>query len=162
MTHERRWILDEDGVGALGAALGARVARGDALALVGPLGAGKSALARAVLYGSGVDRRVRVASPTFTIVQEYEGRVPLHHADLYRLGGEDDLDEVGLFDRGLDAVLVVEWADRFPGCFPADALWVTLEIVDALTRAVHARGEGARCARLLEGLDAIPDVGPQR
>jgi len=150
MHHEQRWTLDEDGVRALGAALGARAAPGDVVALVGPLGAGKSTLARALVYGAGVDPRVRVASPTFTIVQEYAGRLPVHHADLYRLGVEDELDELGLFERALDAALVVEWADRFPARIPADALWIELMLLDAHTRAAFAHGDGARCARLLD------------
>lgn len=149
MHTEHRWILDEDGVRALGATLGARAERGDVVALVGPLGAGKSVLSRALVYAAGVDPAVRVASPTFTIVQEYAGRIPVHHADLYRLGVEDELDEIGLFERALDAVLVVEWADRFPARVPPDALWIELALLDANARAVRAHGDGARCARLL-------------
>lgn len=149
MHTEQRWTLDEDGVRALGASLGARAQRGDVIALVGPLGAGKSVLSRALVYGAGVDPRVRVASPTFTIVQEYAGRIPVHHADLYRLGMDEELDEIGLFERALDAALVVEWADRFPSRVPPDALWIELALVDAQTREVRAHGDGARCARLL-------------
>ena len=152
MPLEQRWTLDEDGVRALGETLGARAAPGDVIALVGPLGAGKSALSRAIVYGAGVDPRVRVASPTFTIVQEYAGRIPVHHADLYRLVLDEELDEIGLFERAHDALLAVEWADRFPARIPGDALWIELAIIDAATRAVTLRGDGPRCARLL-GID---------
>lgn len=149
MDPERRWMLDEDGVRTLGRALGGTLAPGDVVALTGPLGAGKSVLARAMVYGAGVPGSVRVASPTFTIVQEYAGRLPVHHADLYRLAHASELDEIGLFERALDAALVVEWADRFPSQVPADALWIELAHLDATTRALRAHGAGARVARLL-------------
>ena len=149
MRLELRRVLDEAGVTALGRALGAALAPGDVLALVGPLGAGKSALARAVLYGAGLDPRARVASPTFTLVQEHPARFPVHHADVYRLTHARDLDEVGLLERD-DVATLIEWADRFPEVIPGDALWVQLAVVDERTRAVCASGEGPRAARLID------------
>lgn len=164
MSTLRCWSLDEDGVRALGAAVGSALAVGDVVALVGPLGAGKSALARAAVYGAGVSERVRVASPTFTVVQEYLGRIPVHHADLYRLGFAEELDEIGLFDRGADAAMLIEWADRFPERIPADAMWLELEIVDEARREVRARGEGARVERLVRAASrgVIPGPVPPR
>ena len=149
MTHEHRGDLDEAGVTALGHRLGVAHAPGDVLALVGPLGAGKSALARAVLYGAGLDPRARVASPTFTLVQEHPARFPVHHADVYRLTHPRDLDEVGLLERD-DVATIIEWADRFPEVIPGDALWVELTVTDEFTRAVRLWGEGPRAARLID------------
>ena len=149
MTHEHRVDLDEAGVTALGRRLGAVLAPGDVLALVGPLGAGKSALARAVLYGAGLDPRARVASPTFTLVQEHPARIPVHHADVYRLTHPRDLDEVGLLERD-DVATIIEWADRFPEVIPGDALWVELGVIDEFTRALRLRGRGPRAARLID------------
>jgi tRNA threonylcarbamoyl adenosine modification protein YjeE len=149
MTHEHRGDLDESGVLALGHRLGLALAPGDVLALVGPLGAGKSALARAVLYGAGLDPRARVASPTFTLVQEHPARFPVHHADVYRLTHPRDLDEVGLLERD-DVATIIEWADRFPEVIPGDALWVELTVTDEFTRAVRLWGEGPRAARLID------------
>ena len=100
---------------ALGHALGEVVRPGDVIALVGDLGAGKTVLARGIARGLGVAPK-SVSSPTFTLVNLLtDGRVPLCHADLYRLERDSDLVETGLDDviRGEDHVVVIEWADRF-------------------------------------------------
>lgn len=153
MSLERRWTLDEAALLALGGALGASLAPGDVVALTGPLGAGKSVLSRAAVYGAGVDPSVRVASPTFTVVQEYAGRIPVHHADLYRLSHDDELDEVGLLDRGEEAALLIEWAERFSHRMPADALFIELAIVDGDRRALLAKGAGPKAERLIAAMD---------
>jgi tRNA threonylcarbamoyl adenosine modification protein YjeE len=141
-----------------GVALGVAARRGDVIALTGGLGAGKTFLAQAIARGAGVPPEVRVASPTFTIVQSYRGRLPVFHADFYRLGGAAELDEIGLFDLSAEGLAVVEWADRFPELVPAVALWVQLERTSALRRRLvgAARGEPAR--RLL----AAARAGAQR
>jgi tRNA threonylcarbamoyladenosine biosynthesis protein TsaE len=129
--------------------VGARAEAGDVIALVGGLGAGKTFLAQHLAHGAGVSPTVRVTSPTFTLVQEHAGRVPFVHADLYRLGDVDELREVGLFEANAGAVVVVEWADRFPEAVPRDALWIDLSVLSPSIRRVFARGEGERAGRLL-------------
>jgi tRNA threonylcarbamoyl adenosine modification protein YjeE len=125
---------------------------GDVIALVGGLGAGKTFLAQSIVHGAGVPDEVRVTSPTFTIVQSYVGaRLPVMHADLYRLGSANEVDEIGLFDEGAEGLVVVEWADRFVDAVPRDALWVELRKHDgnALVRTIVAGGSGDRVERLL-------------
>ena len=129
--------------------VGARALPGDVIALVGGLGAGKTFLAQHLAHGAGVPPTTRVASPTFTIVQEHQGAIPFFHADLYRLGHPDELREIGLFERGLAGLVVVEWADRFPESVPPEALWVTLTPVSPSIRLLHARGAGDGARRLL-------------
>ncbi len=129
--------------------VGARALPGDVIALVGGLGAGKTFLAQHLAHGAGVPPETRVASPTFTIVQEHAGAIPFLHADLYRLGHPDELREIGLFERGLAGLVVVEWADRFPAHIPAGALWITLSPLSPSIRRLHARGEGEAARRLL-------------
>ena len=129
--------------------VGARALPGDVIALVGGLGAGKTFLAQHLAHGAGVDPATRVTSPTFTLVVEHAGRIPFHHADLYRLGHPDELRELGLFERGAVGLLVVEWADRFPDVMPRDALWIELSPASPSLRAVRVHGEGARVRRLL-------------
>ena len=86
---------------------------GDRLALVGPLGAGKTQFAKGFATGLGV--REIVNSPSFTLMAEYEGRLPLFHQDLYRLGGAEDAIQGGLLDeRQVEGVTITEWADRLP------------------------------------------------
>ena len=110
---------------ALGEALAARLRPGDVVAYTGGLGAGKTAFTRGLARGLGCTGRV--ASPTFTIVNEYEGRLPLFHFDMYRLNGAEDLFDIGwedYLDRG--GVCAVEWSERVPDALPRPAVTVEL------------------------------------
>ena len=111
---------------AVAAALGELLVAGDLVVLVGDLGAGKTAFAQGLARGLGVEEPV--TSPTFTIVQEYEGRVPLAHVDVYRLDRVQELYDLG-FDELVDddGVTVVEWGDLVEQAVPADHLVVRIE-----------------------------------
>lgn len=136
---------------AAGEALGRRVRGGDVIALVGELGAGKTTFARGLAVGAGVEAE-DVASPTFALINEYAGRVAVVHADLYRLERERELDEIGwdeVVARG-DAVVLVEWADRFAGRMPRDHLRVELDHdADEEVRTLTAAATGPRSEALL-------------
>ena len=104
--------------------------------LIGPLGAGKTAFVKGLAAGLGMPSRQAV-SPTFTLIHEHAGPVPLFHADLYRLSGPVEAAELGLEDyaeRG--GILAVEWAERAAGMLPADAVTVRFEILGARERAI--------------------------
>jgi tRNA threonylcarbamoyladenosine biosynthesis protein TsaE len=132
----------------LGRALGAAALPGDVIALVGTLGAGKTHLAQAIARGAGVPPETRVTSPTFAVVIEHAGRIPVHHADLYRLGSADELSEIGLVERAAEGLLVVECADRLPAALPPDALWVTMTVAAPGVRALDLAANGPRSAAL--------------
>jgi tRNA threonylcarbamoyladenosine biosynthesis protein TsaE len=112
----------------LGAALGRLLHPGDFVALLGDLGAGKTEFARGMAEGCGVPAE-EVASPTFALIHRYQGRIPLVHADLFRLSGEEDLYGTGYYEvRDADeAAVVVEWADRVPSAVPEDALRIQFD-----------------------------------
>jgi len=112
---------------ALAARLAAVARPGDAVLLEGPLGAGKSALARAFLRAAAGDPGLEVPSPTFTLVQSYDlaGGRTAHHFDLYRLSGPDGLVELG-WDEAREGIVLVEWPDRLGPFTPEGALRVTL------------------------------------
>jgi tRNA threonylcarbamoyladenosine biosynthesis protein TsaE len=131
---------------SFGARLAAVARPGDVVTLSGPLGAGKTSIARGLLAALGLQDEA--PSPTFAIVQPYappETRLPVMHVDLYRIEHVDELDELGLDEARGDSVLVIEWPERAPGHWP-DALALTLDFAPdggrRLTATVPAAWEG--------------------
>lgn len=105
-------LADDDATAALGRGIAAQLRPGDLVLLEGDLGAGKTALARAIIRTLAGDAQLDVPSPSFALVQPYEANGhPILHADLYRLGDPREVDELGLFDRP-DAIVLVEWPER--------------------------------------------------
>lgn len=136
---------------AFGRALGRKLFPGAVVALIGPLGAGKTHLARAIAEGLDVpDSRV-VTSPTFVLVQEYVGRLPIYHFDAYRLHGEEEFADLGVHEyfEG-DGVCLVEWADRVPGCLPREYLRIELSVTGETTRRAVVEATGSRYKELVE------------
>jgi tRNA threonylcarbamoyladenosine biosynthesis protein TsaE len=134
----------------LGARLGARARPGDVIAVSGPLGAGKTELARGIARGLGV--REPVTSPSFIIVAEHVGRLPLFHVDCYRLTGADEGLAAGILDeRAEDGVTVIEWAERLGSALPPGRLEVFIDGAGDETRRVELRATDARHAQLLGG-----------
>lgn len=134
---------------ALATRLAGLLRAGDAVLLEGPLGAGKSELARAVLRAAAGDPALEVPSPTFTLVQSYDLPAgPAHHFDLYRLDGPEGLAELG-WEEAREGIVLVEWPDRLGEQAPADALRIALApgAAEEARRAVLS-GWDARLARL--------------
>ena len=123
-----RLLADDAATTALGAELAASLQPGDLVILQGDLGAGKTALARAIIRALSGDVLMDVPSPTFALVQPYDTPAgPVLHAELYRLGDPREVDELGLLDNPA-AVVLVEWAERSPEIVAAATLTVTLDI----------------------------------
>jgi tRNA threonylcarbamoyladenosine biosynthesis protein TsaE len=134
----------------LGVRLGELLQPGDFVGLIGDLGAGKTHLVRGVAEGAGVSRS-EVASPTFAIVYPYRGRLPLYHADLYRLADYDELYATGFLDLvGGEGAVLVEWLDRIPQAAPREYLSVTLRDTGEESRELTAEAWGTRAAELLK------------
>ena len=124
---------------------------GDLVILSGPLGAGKTFLARALCVALGVDAR-RVTSPTFSLVHEFSGSVPIAHADLYRLRSEAELLELGLDAQRDDGrLLLVEWGEPYAAALGGDALSVTLSLSP---RSAQLNASGPRSQAVLAALMA--------
>ena len=114
---------------AIGEELAQKLRGGDVLAFTGSLGMGKTAFTRGLARGLGC--RGRVTSPTFTIVNEYEGRTPLFHFDMYRLGSSDELFDIGWDDYlARSGVCAVEWSERVSDALPDDTIFVDIARTD--------------------------------
>jgi tRNA threonylcarbamoyladenosine biosynthesis protein TsaE len=142
-------LRDASETRAFGRRIGMHAARGSAIALTGALGAGKTTLVGGIAEGLGVPGRV--TSPTFVLLAVHEGgRLPLWHADLYRIDSPAELDLLALEDAR-EGVLAVEWAERFPEALPADHLAIRIED-DGVGRRVAVAATGPFHVPLAEAL----------
>jgi tRNA threonylcarbamoyladenosine biosynthesis protein TsaE len=136
----------------VGQILGSRLQPGDTVCLYGDLGAGKTSLSYGIALGLEVQEQY-ITSPTFTFVNEYKGRVPFYHIDLYRLEEPEELGDIGLDEYiDSDGVTVIEWADRAEDELPEERLSVYLNYVDEHSREMGFLAEGARYEKLLRDL----------
>lgn len=135
---------------ALGRRLSGLLRPGDVVLLVGSLGSGKTRFVTGVAEGLGVDRRV--TSPTFVIVHEYDGFMPIVHADAYRLGSTGEFTDLQLPDLARDGVLLIEWGDAVEQAVPSDHLVVRFEVTGDTTRTITMIPRGSWAKRSLEGV----------
>ena len=137
----------------LGMAIGAEIRPGDVIGLVGDLGAGKTALTRAIAEGMCIPSPLMVTSPTFVLINEYPTTPPLYHFDFYRLKSASELLEIG-FEEYIesDGVCVIEWADRFESLLPQDRLMISLNVTGESTREAILTSFGDRPREFLESL----------
>ncbi len=138
-----------------GKLLGAQLTAGSVIGLVGDLGAGKTCFIKGLAEGLNNTPESEVTSPTFTILQEYPGPVPLYHFDAYRLSGSSDLEAIGFEDYvGTDGVAVIEWADRISDALPREALLITIEAVSENERRFICRARGTNHCDILASFRA--------
>jgi tRNA threonylcarbamoyladenosine biosynthesis protein TsaE len=142
-------LADEAATSALGRALAPSLAAGLAVCLSGPLGAGKSTLARALIRALTTPDE-EVPSPTFTLAQFYQAEdFPLAHFDLYRLTAADEAYEIGLDEALAEGCVLIEWPERLEGALPPDRLDITIEATDGgAARAARLTAHGAFRGRL--------------
>jgi tRNA threonylcarbamoyladenosine biosynthesis protein TsaE len=136
----------------LGAQLGRALAVGDVIALLGPLGSGKTTFAQGLAAGLEVAPDRHVASPTFALVNEHPARVPFVHADFYRVERPEELRELGLEEAYDRAAVALEWADRFPQIIPTDHLQITFVAQADGSRRLELRVAGPRGQALAAAL----------
>jgi tRNA threonylcarbamoyladenosine biosynthesis protein TsaE len=129
---------------SLGQKIGEMLTPGSTITLTGELGCGKTLLARGICAGLDVPVR-QVNSPTFVLVNEYRGRLPVFHLDMYQLGAAPDAVEFGFFDylaRARSGVMIIEWAEKIAGVLPADCLEVRFAVLSARTRRLEMSSAG--------------------
>jgi tRNA threonylcarbamoyladenosine biosynthesis protein TsaE len=147
-------LSSEEETMRLGRAIAELVEPGTVIGLIGPLGAGKTRLVRAIAEALGVDPEA-ISSPTFVLIQEYDGRLPIYHFDTYRLPTPEAFEALGVADYWESGVSLVEWADRVRNLLPEDCWTITLEPTGPTSRSARielppaARGVVERLASLL-------------
>ena len=151
------WLVvarSEQETEALGRALARVLERGTVIALVGNLGAGKTRLTQALAAELGVERE-NVTSPTFVLIQEYDGRLPIYHFDTYRLRDTDEFLELGADElMAGGGVCVIEWADRVADVLPRDVLRIEITILSPTDREFRFSATGTRSRRVVDRLRA--------
>jgi len=137
----------------IGRLLGRILGKGDIIALVGDLGAGKTCLAQGIARGLDVPEYYEITSPTFTLINEYPGRLKLCHVDLYRLDGIEDLTDTGYEDMlDDDGVIIIEWAEKILNTLPPETSFIIITHLDEQTRKIELSINPAYRSELLEAL----------
>lgn len=135
----------------LGEQLGNLLKAGDVICLYGELGTGKTVLTKGLAKGLGVASRDTVRSPTFVLIHRYQARVPLYHADLYRLDDPADLEDIGLRELlSGEGVTVIEWADKLKSLLPVERLELVLEHRSDDLRLITIQPHGGRYDAVIE------------
>jgi tRNA threonylcarbamoyladenosine biosynthesis protein TsaE len=143
-------LPDADATTAIGRRLGSLLFPGSIVALVGPLGAGKTHLVRAIAEGLGLRDPRLVTSPTFGLIHEYQARLPIYHFDVYRLPSPSEFLDLGVneyFESG--GVCLIEWADKVASCLPPAHLLIVLDVTGESTRRMTLTANGERYQPLL-------------
>ena len=137
----------------LGKRIGGLLRPGDVVALAGELGAGKTQFIKGLAEGAGVGKPTYISSPSFTLINEYPGRVPFYHVDLFRLERENEAEELGLEDyyQG-EGITAIEWADKIPSLLPKVLLLIHIAYTGKNTRSLEITGKGRRFEELLSEL----------
>jgi len=133
----------------IGRALGAIIPGGLFITLRGELGAGKTTFVQGIAEGLGVKERY-ITSPSFALVNEYEGRLRLYHVDLYRLEGPDDLADIGFDELPGEGVAAVEWPERAGGSLPDERLDIEISVTGVETREIEFTPRGKSYEELTE------------
>jgi tRNA threonylcarbamoyladenosine biosynthesis protein TsaE len=135
----------------IGRSIGSRLLSGDVVALVGELGAGKTQLIKGIATGAGVGKPTYISSPSFTLINEYPGRIPFYHIDLFRLGWEKEAEELGLEDYfQSEGITVIEWADKIPSLLPREMLLIHIVYAGKNRRSLEITGIGKRFEDLVD------------
>lgn len=137
----------------VGALIGALLQPGDFLALRGELGSGKTRFARGIATGLGIGADIPVTSPTYALLNIYQGRMPLYHFDLYRLSGEDEVIELGFAEYfSGDGISLVEWPERLAEELPPERLEIAFSYCGETRRRIEVTPVSARFKKVVEAL----------
>jgi tRNA threonylcarbamoyladenosine biosynthesis protein TsaE len=136
----------------IGKKMGSLLLPGDVVALAGELGTGKTQFIKGLAEGAGVGKSTYISSPSFTLINEYAGKAPFYHIDLYRLKSEKEAGALGLeeYFQG-EGITAIEWADKIPSLLPQEMLWIHIRYTGKRTRSFEIIGKGKHFEQILRG-----------
>jgi len=138
----------------IGAVIGRTLQKGQVIALIGDLGSGKTCITQGIARGLDVPDSYYVTSPTFTLINEYPGRITLYHLDVYRLSGSQDLDDMGYEEYFYgDGVIVIEWAEKILDVLPMGSMIIYMKYIDEYRREIIISGAAKSVTKILKELD---------
>ena len=138
----------------IGTIIGRTLQKGQLIALIGDLGSGKTCITQGIARGLDVPDSYYITSPTFTLINEYPGRITLYHLDVYRLSGSQDLDDMGYEEYFYgDGVIVIEWAEKILDVLPMESIIIHMKYIDEYCREITISGAANSVKKILEGLD---------
>jgi len=144
----------------LGRSIGAMVTAGTVLALTGDLGSGKTSFVQGLAGGLEVSNDYYITSPSYTLINEYPGRYPLFHVDLYRISDPIDFEDIGLYEiLDENSVVAIEWADRIEQALLPDPICIHFEITDDEIRKIIISANKLKDAHMLKKIEGL-EPGP--
>lgn len=147
---------DVDETIELGSLIGSLLKAGDVVALTGRLGAGKTYLAKGIAEGQGIDGRKLVTSPSFVLVKQYNGKVPIYHFDAYRLKSTDEMYDIDCEEYFWgEGISIIEWADKVLECLPDDFIRITIKVLNQTSRDISVSYKGKRYKDFIKELEGI-------
>lgn len=138
----------------IGKIIGEYLLGGDVVALIGELGSGKTCITRGIARGVGVPEKYRITSPTFTLINEYPGKKTLYHLDIYRLSGQQDLEDMGYEEYFYsDGITVIEWAEKIEEILPEECFTIRLTYLGENRREINISGRKNKIEKISKKLN---------
>ncbi len=138
----------------LGSLIGSLLKAGDVVALMGQLGTGKTHMVKGIVEGQGINDWKIVTSPSYVLIKQYKGSLPIYHFDAYRMESPDEMYDIGCIDFfWSDGISIIEWADKVIECLPDEIIKITIKTINKISRDIHVSYKGERYMDFMKKLE---------
>ncbi len=138
----------------LGSLIGSLLKAGDVVALMGQLGTGKTHMVKGIVEGQGINDGKIVTSPSYVLIKQYKGSLPIYHFDAYRMESPDEMYDIGCIDFfWSDGISIIEWADKVIECLPDEIIKITINTINQKSRDIHISYKGKRYKDFMKELE---------